>query len=565
MLWRSTPVDAATRDRLAQSAGVSSRMAEILIKRGLETPAQVKAFIHPLLSTLKDPYEITNLSTAAERLAKAIAGREKVLVFGDYDVDGVTSTALLVSILQRFGLTPHYLVPRRLEEGYGLSLNAITRALGEFKPSLFVAVDCGTNSVDEVAHLRSHGIDVIIIDHHTGKTALPDAILVNPHINDAKDVPWKNLCTVGLVFKLAHGLLKNLRDQGDETAKEIDIKDFLDLVAVGTIADMVPLKGENRILARAGLERLPNTGRLGLSALFEISGMRQGEPIKPYDISFRLGPRINASGRLADASLPIQMLLSRDEKFCRTAATQLHDYNRERQEIEKLIYEAALKQIVPTRMGHVLYDPSWHSGVVGVVASRLTHDLHRPCIVMGGENGLAKGSGRSIEGVNLVEILSSAQALLKSWGGHPMAVGVSIDPANLEAFREAFDTSLRQKLEGRDPEKILNVTAILKPHEVTQHFLEEMDQLYPHGIENPVPIFALESIQLPAPVEIFSENHYRFQLPLEAGKTLWGVAWNKAKNLPPTDKPISVAFELGWNNWKGRKYMQATLVDWRAS
>lgn len=564
MLWKHTPVDAAVRDKLAQSTGVGARLAEILIKRGVDTPAAVKAFMQPLLSSLKDPYEITHLSAAAQRIAQAISNQEKVLVFGDYDVDGVTSTTLLVSILQRFGLTPHYLVPRRLEEGYGLTLNAISRALGEVHPKLFIAVDCGTNSVEEVAHLRAQGIDVIIIDHHTGKAQHPDAILVNPHLNDAADVPWKNLCTVGLVFKLAHGLLKNLRNAGDEVAKEIDIKDFLDLVAVGTIADMVPLKGENRILARAGLERLPNTGRLGLSALFEVSGMRLGEAIKPYDISFRLGPRINASGRLADASLPIQMLLSSDPAFCRTAAAQLHDYNRERQEIEKQIYEQALAQIDRSRMGHVLFDPSWHSGVVGVVASRLTHELHRPCIVMGGENGLAKGSGRSIDGVNLVEILTQAQTLLKSWGGHPMAVGVSLDPANLDAFRQAFDSALRAKLEGRDPEKTLNLTAILKPHEVTQQLLEEIDQLYPHGIENPVPIFALENITLPAPCEVFSENHYRFQLPLDAGRTLWGVAWNKAKNLPPVGQPISVAFELGWNNYKGRKYMQATLVDWRA-
>lgn len=564
MQWKHTPVDAAVRDRLAQATGVSPRLAEILIKRGLDTPAAVKAFIHPLLSSLQDPYEITNLRTAIERLSHAMAQREQILVFGDYDVDGVTSTTLLVSLLQRFGVTPHYLVPRRLEEGYGLSISAITRALGEYKPKLFIAVDCGTNSVNEVAHLRAQGIDVIIIDHHTGKADLPDAILVNPHINDKPDAPWKNLCTVGLVFKLAHGLLKHLRDQGDDTAKEIDPKDFLDLVAVGTIADMVPLKGENRILARAGLERLPNTGRLGLSALFEISGIRLGEPLKPYDISFRLGPRINASGRLADASLPIQMLLSRDAEFCKTAAAQLGDYNRERQEIEKQIYEAALAQVDRTRLGHILYNESWHSGVVGVVASRLTHELHRPCIVLGGENGFAKGSGRSIEGINLVEVLSAIPAgLLKSWGGHPMAVGVSLTPENLEAFREAFNATLKIKMEGRDPEKILNITSILKPHEITEKFLGEMDQLYPHGIENPIPIFALENIRLSAPVEVFSENHFRFQLPLSEGRTLWGVAWNKSKNQPPVGQEISVAFELGWNNWKGRKYMQATLVDWK--
>jgi single-stranded-DNA-specific exonuclease len=563
MIWKHSPVDTAQRDRLAQSAGVSPRMAEILIKRGLETPAQIKAFLAPLLSTLTDPALIKNLQGAVDRLIKAMAKREDVLVFGDYDVDGVTSTTLLVSLLKRFGLTLHPLVPRRMEEGYGLSLNAIDRALKEFNPKLFIAVDCGTNSVDEVAFLKKQGIDVIIIDHHTSKLGLPDCLLINPHVHDADDAPWKDLCTVGLIFKLAHGLLKTLRTQGDEIANQIDIKEYLDLVAMGTIADMVPLKGENRTLARAGLERLRDTNRLGLSALFEVSGMRMGEPVKPYDISFRLSPRINASGRLADATLPIQMLLSRDEKFCRQAAMQLDDYNRERQEIEKAIYEEALKQVEPGRFGYVLYNPNWHSGVVGVVASRLSHDLHRPCIVLGGEGEFAKGSGRSIDGVNLVEVLSEAKEYLRSWGGHPMATGVSLDPKNLEIFRELFNKGVEKRLEGRDPERILTLTAILQPQEVNPVLLGEMDNLYPYGIENPVPIFALEKVQLAFPPDVFGEKHFRFQLPLDNGRVIWGVAWNKADRLLPVGKTIDIAFELSWNAWKGRKYMQATLVDWR--
>lgn len=563
MIWKHDSVDATQRDRLAQTTGTSHRMAEILIKRGLTTSSDVKTFLSPLLSTLKDPFAVANLPKAIDRLIEAFARREKVLVFGDYDVDGVTSTTLLVSILKRFGLTAHPLVPRRMEEGYGLSLNAIDRALKEFKPKLFIAVDCGTNSVSEVAYLKEQGIDVIIIDHHTGKQELPDCILINPHVYDEAEVPWKNLCTVGLVFKLSHGLLKKLREQGDETAKEIDVKDSLDLVAMGTIADMVPLKGENRILARAGLERLRDTSRIGLTALFDVCGMRLGEPVKPYDISFRLGPRINASGRLADATLPIQMLLSQDEKFCRQAANQLDSYNRERQEIEKAIYEEALKQIEPGKHGYVLYNHDWHSGVVGVVASRLTHDLHRPCIVLGGEGELAKGSGRSIDGVNLVDVLSDSKEYLKSWGGHPMATGVSLDPKNITAFRAVFDKGITKRMEGRDPERVLNLTAILKPKEVTSGFLSEMDQLHPYGIENPLPIFALEGIRLTSGVEVFGERHFRFQIPLEEGKTLWGVAWNKADRIPPCDKPVDLAFELGWNLWKGRKYMQATLVDWR--
>jgi single-stranded-DNA-specific exonuclease len=565
MLWQQLPIDAAHRDRLAQACGIHPRLAEVLLQRGISTPADVGAFLSPLLSQLTDPFAITHLQAAAQRLVRAMAERERILVFGDYDVDGVTSTTLLVSILKRFGLSPYPLVPRRLEEGYGLSLPAIDRALKEYHPQLFIAVDCGTNSVAEVAYLRAQGIDVIIIDHHTGKAELPDALLINPHVNDPADAPWRTLCTVGLVFKLAHGLLKHLRQSGDAIAQEIDIKDYLDLVALGTVADMVPLRGENRILARAGLDRLKSTRRLGISALFEVSGLRLGDTIKPFDISFRLGPRINASGRLADASLPIQMLLSHDAAFCKSCADQLDSYNRERQEIEKSIYEAALTQIDPSQPAHVLYDASWHPGVVGVVASRLTHDLHRPCIVLGGEADRAKGSGRSIEGVNLVEMLTPSRDYLISWGGHPMAVGVSLKPEHLPSFRSAFQAAVGAKLSGRSPDRVLGITASIPSSEITPTLLEALDQLGPYGIENPTPTLATYGVRLNAPVDIFNEKHYRFQLQLDDGRAVWGVAWGKAKNPPPHDRPIDIAYELSWNLWKGRKYLQLTLLDWRLS
>lgn len=558
MQWKYESVDASQRDSLAQTCGVSERVAELLIKRGLDTPQSAKEFLSPLLSTLSDPLDIKNLQSAVERLIVAIENNQRVLVFGDYDVDGVTSTTLLVSLLKRFNLDAYPLVPRRMEEGYGLSIPAIERALGEYKPELFVAVDCGTNSVEEVAYLRQKGIDVIIIDHHTGKhEALPDAILVNPHVHDSPDAPWLHLCSVGLVFKLAHGLIKITRNHS------VDIKEYLDIVAAGTIADMVPMKRENRILAKAGLERLKNTRRLGLSKLFEVSGMQLGDEVKPFDISFRLGPRINASGRLADASLPIQMLLSHDPKFCQKAAQQLDDYNRERQEIERAIYEQAKAQINPERFGHVLFDPSWHSGVVGVVSSRLTHEFYRPCLVLGGEGELAKGSGRSVEGVNLVDSLGDCQELLSSWGGHPMAVGVSLDPNNVPAFAEAFDKAVKTRLDGELPKRTLHLSAWITPDELNSQLMNQLDSLRPFGIDNPIPIFAIKGIQLGAPAIPFGQNHFRFQLGLGKGRNIWGVAWNKADRIPPDDRPIDIAFELGWNNWKGRNYLQITLIDWK--
>ncbi|MEC9227693.1 MAG: DHH family phosphoesterase, partial [Verrucomicrobiota bacterium] len=339
---------------------------------------------------------------------------------GDYDVDGVTSTVQLVSLLRKLELEPRYGVPLRLEEGYGLSKQAIDRVFAGNIPKLFIALDCGTNAHEAIHYLREQEVDVIIVDHHQSKTQPPNnCVFINPHVNDAASAPWRELCTAGLVFKLLHGILKSRRAANDPRVDNIQLKDYLDLVAIGTIADLVPLHKENRILSWYGLHHLRGNVRNGVRALAEVSGISTGQEMVSSDISFKMAPRINASGRLADASLPIELLLDEDYQACCTRAEQLDTINRERQAIERTIAQEAEERAMREfnhEPGVVLYGAGWHPGVVGIVASRVSRRFNKPCVILGAEGDLAKGSGRSVEGVNLIEVFKGCSDLLGHWG-----------------------------------------------------------------------------------------------------------------------------------------------------
>ena len=569
MLWKHAPLPAAEVEDFSRRAGVSRVLAELLLRGGVAAPA-APDFLQPALARLQDPFLLPNVETGSARLARAIAEREEVVVLGDYDVDGVSSTALLVTVLRRFGLNPRYVVPRRSEDGYGLSRSAIDRALEGGRPGLFIALDCGTNSHQEAAYLRSLGVDVLVIDHHRStERTLEDGLLINPHVHGGAamaDTSVLHLCTVGLVFKLCHGLLKRLRGENHPVAFRVRLRDQLDLVALGTIADLVPLQGENRILARNGLRILEATERPGLRALMDVAGVRPGNGLTPTDISFRLGPRINASGRLADASLSVDLLLSDDAGFCVATARQLDAFNRERQEIERAITDEAERRIegdFSADSGVVLFSESWHPGVVGVVAGRVTRKYNRPCVVLGKEGELAKGSGRSVEGINLVEVLASCADDLESWGGHPMAVGVALSRGKVEGFRRRFADAVRAHSGGGPGEASIEIAAWLTPEQVTDRLVEELDSLHPFGQGNPEPVFGVRGVLLRHPAEVFKEQHFRFRFEDGRGRPLHGVAWKLAERLPPVGQPIDLAVELKWNHYNGRRLLQLGLVDWR--
>ncbi len=570
MRWTYSPLPAAEVEALSQDTGVNPVLAELLLRNGHREPEATAKFLAPALAGLGDPFLLRSLAAAATRLRAAIAGRESVVVLGDYDVDGVSSTALLVSVLRAFGLAPRFVVPRRSEDGYGLSRSAIDRALEGGKPALFIALDCGTNSHEEVAYLCAQGIEVIVIDHHRSKEqALRQGLLINPHVDadetDA-DAAWRNLCTVGLVFKLAHGLLKQLRAENHPVALAFKLRDYLDLVALGTVADLVPLLGENRILARHGLRILQENARPGLRALMSVAGVKPANGINPVDISFRLGPRINASGRLADAALSVELLLSDDIDFCAETAQQLDVFNRERQDIERKITEEA-ERLIETQYadspGIVLFSEDWHPGVVGIVAGRVSRKYNRPCVVLGNEGEFAKGSGRSIDGLSLVEILSVCGGPLSSWGGHPMAVGIAIEKTRLDAFRAHFAETVRSHAGGDIAQRELQLAAWLQAEQVTEQLMTELEALHPFGQGNPEPVFGVSGVVFRQNPEVFKLQHFRFQFDNGRGRRLHGVAWKMADRLPPLGVRLDLAVQITWNHFNDRKLLQLELIDWR--
>jgi len=568
MRWNYTPVDAESVAALARGLGTAPVVAELLMRNGLAEPAAATRFLQPALATLGDPFQLSNLEAAVERLLTALRAKQTVVVLGDYDVDGVCSTTILVSILRRLGLSPRYVVPRRAEEGYGLTRTSIDRALEGGRPDLFIALDCGTNSGAEVAYLRGLGVDVIIVDHHRStEAAATGALLINPHVSPQPgDDAWRFLCTVGLVFKLVHGLLKKLRLENNAAALAIVLKDYLDLVAMGTVADLVVLTGENRIFARHGLRVLTETRRPGLLSLMRVSGLKADQGLVPSDISFRLGPRINASGRLADAALSVDLLLTDDWDFAEKTAQQLDELNRERQDIERQITERAERYVeenLKAAAGIVLFDEGWHPGVVGIVAGRISRKYNRPAIVLGNEGDMAKGSGRGINGFNLVEILAACSGCLESWGGHPMAVGISLKKLRLDEFRAQFDEVIRRSRDGAASELCVELSGWLEGTQLTEQLMTELEQLHPFGMGNPEPVFGVRGVRLRNRPDVFKEQHFRFTAEDAQGRRVSGVAWKMADRLPPVGVPLELAIQLNWNHYNGRRILQLELHDWR--
>lgn len=568
MLWDTIDTNATQVDALCDSMGVSRVLATLLVQRGVVSEGQAEEFMRPRLAMLDNPFALTNLEAAVRRIEVAVERGEDVVVFGDYDVDGVTSTVQLVSLLRHLDLDPRFCVPRRMEEGYGLSREAIDRVFDGRIPDLFIALDCGTNAHEPIAYIREMGVEVIVVDHHQAKESVPeDCLLVNPHVNDPVEAPWRDLCTAGLVFKLLHGLLKLRRQAEDPRVETVQLKDYLDLVAMGTVADLVPLLGENRILSWFGLHHLRANGRPGVRALARVSGVEGTQDLISTDISFRLGPRINASGRLADAALPIELLLCESAGRCESIAQELDEMNRERQAIERNIAQEAEERAATEfadAPGIVLYGEDWHPGVVGIVASRVTRRFHKPAVILGAEGNQAKGSGRSVDGANLVEAFQQCTDLLGHWGGHPMAAGVSLDAKNVPAFAERFCGALKTLYPEGLPEPSLSVAAWLELSDLSENLLEEMDRLHPFGQGNAEPVFGLKGVVFKDAPQPFGEGNFRFRLPVGGGRSVAGVAW-RMDAVPQSGVPVDLAIRFAWNIWRNNRYPQMTVVDWKLS
>jgi single-stranded-DNA-specific exonuclease len=522
----------------------------LLSRKGFSTADQVHAFLRPRLKTLSDPFLLPNMKAAVLRILAALDRKERIVLFGDYDVDGVTSLALLAETLQAYGGDPKLFLPLRMEEGYGLSRESVDRCVEQHHPQLLIALDCGTSSLAEIEDLGRRGVEVIVVDHHEPKSSLPGCVaVVNPKTDP--DSSFHYLCTAGIVFKVCHALLKT-------RPIDFDLKARLDLVALGTVADIVPLRGENRTLVQRGAIEIARTTRLGLKKLIQISGVKT--PIFTDAIGYRLGPRLNASGRLSTAEKSLQLLLTHNESEATELAEFLDKQNRERQDVEKQIFAAVEEKIAhqfdPARdAAIVVWSRGWHTGVLGIVASRVAHKYHRPAIVIGfDDNGVGKGSGRSIEGFHLVEALNGCRDKLEKYGGHEMAAGLTVHEEHIDRFAEQFRRVAAGLLSGENLQPRLRLDHEITFGELNNDFLGWHEMLQPFGNGNSQPLFFARRIEPVIAPRIVGENHLALVLRQERHQRraiFFGAALTP---LPP--HPWDVAFRIRPDEYEGQTRLE---------
>ena len=559
--WIITPQSAPTDNgiRWAEICGLPC-VANLLQRKGFQSAAEVHAFLRPRLDALSDPFLLPKMDVAVDRILRAIDDRERVVLFGDYDVDGVTSLALLAEMLRAYGAAPELFLPLRMEEGYGLSRESVKRCWQQHRPQLLIAVDCGTSSLEEVAELKALGADVIILDHHEPKEGLPDCVaVVNPKIEDSG--AFRYLCTVGIVFKVCHALLKK------RPRANFDLRAQLDLVALGTVADIVPLQDENRILVQHGLRQLARTIRPGLRRLMDVAGVRP--PLRAEDIGFRLGPRLNAAGRLSTAEIALRLLLTQDENEAAELATLLDLQNRERQAVEKEICAAAEEQVAasfdPRRDAAIVVGArDWHPGVLGIVASRLVRKYHRPTIVIGFDvEGIGKGSGRSIEGISLVEALGRCEKWLEKFGGHEMAAGLTMREENLASFADDFRRAARELLSDEALQARLHLDGELMLRDLQSGLLEWHESLEPFGSGNAQPVFFARAVEPVAAPRVVKEKHLMLRLRQKNFQAR--AIYFDGASVPLPTPPWDVAFRLQTDEYQGERRLQMHVQALRAA
>ena len=560
--WKILEYNAQDLIRIQTEFGISRPTAMILRSRGL-FDNDIERFFRPKLKDLSDPFEMPDMEIAVKRIWKAIEHNEKILVHGDFDTDGITSTALLTWVLKENGARVDAFLPHRINDGYGLTTESIDKGVDGH--TLLITVDCGITSNEGASYAKSKNIDLIITDHHQPGPELPDALaIINPKIHDHLK-SWQVLAGVGVAFKLSHGLLKYARDNNMGGDKP-DLREGMDLVALGTVADIVPLTNENRCMVKYGMMVLSNRQRPGIHALCESSGIE--DSISTDDIAFKLAPRINAAGRMGDALDALTLLQSSNIRDAYEMADQLNIYNSDRQSIEESVYQEAVDQIQllnPKNLNSIVVaGKNWHRGVIGIVASRLTQEYFRPCIVLSEEDGVLQGSGRSVEGVNLVTTLECCKENLQRFGGHPMAVGLSLEADRLEVFRKDFERNVQHSCSGTDTlTPSLCLDGKVDICELELQFFREMYQLQPFGHKNPQPKFQINSVNCHR-VYPAGENHSRGVFYDRYGSRMNFIFFGmKPCDYPPPPWDIVAIADL--NTYNGVTKPQLQILDIRSS
>jgi single-stranded-DNA-specific exonuclease len=584
--WRLPAPPGSDASTLSLELQLPELAVDLLLRRGYSTADDIRAFLDPSPARLRKPDLLPDIALATERIVAAINKRERILIYGDYDVDGVTGTVLLVSTLSKLGADVLYYLPHREAEGYGFSKQGLHFAVAQ-GAKLIVTNDCGSNDHDTLAAAKDAGIDVIVTDHHElsgtvnderetmNEQRLPPALaVVNPKRADSK-YPFRELAGVGVAFKLAWSVLSALKRPREE------LTDLLDLVGLGTIADIVPLTDENRVLARIGLNAIRRSPRPGLQALLKVAGIAD-RPLTGYSIGFMLAPRLNAAGRVGHAELAARLLLTQDEADAATLAAELDRLNRSRQTLEQRILDQAMALVESDRLADrraiVVAADGWHEGVIGIVAAKLVDRFSRPCIVVAFKNDRGKGSGRSVTGFDLHAALTACSGHLTTFGGHKYAAGLSLTRESLPGFSSA----LAEYADGL-PEDVfeptLHIDAVAPIEQVDDAFVTALEKFEPFGPDNAAPLFASLGLEVVGSPQIVGKNRNHLKLRIRAGeRTLDAMAWGRSAEIvnlevggelsPQGDCPqnlIDVCYTVGRNTYAGRTSTQLTLRDFRTA
>ncbi|RAL23661.1 single-stranded-DNA-specific exonuclease RecJ [Lujinxingia litoralis] len=560
--WVVTRHQDISPGELAHELGVHPLTARILLQRGFGDVEQAARFLNPTLGQMADPFGMKGMEEAVVEVLTAIDRGERIMIHGDYDVDGVCSVALLFQFLRQLGAQVDYYVPQRDQDGYGLNARSVRR-FADQGYQLVITTDCGVSNVEEIALARQLGLRVVVVDHHTVPEVLPPANAILNPLQPGCSFEFKQLAAVGVTFCLVVALRSTLRDHGVFAhIPEPDLREYLDLVALGTVADVVPLIDLNRIFVRHGLDVLASRRRAGISALMERARVEQG-PVSPQTISFRLAPRLNAAGRMGDASICVELLTTESYGRAISLARELETLNKDRQALERELLEMAVpqaeQQVERGRQMLVVAGEGWHRGVLGIVASRLVERFHRPVAMVGiDDDGIGKGSVRSIEGINVIEVLRFASDLLETFGGHTAAAGLSLRQHNVEALRERLDEGLCRGLEDRLlPRPRLTIDCEVCLGELDERFGSDLRRLGPFGTGNREPVLLCRQSQA-SHVRVVGNNHLKAKFR-DGGNSLDGIGFSMAEDAALLDVPVAVAFVPRFATFRGRTRLEMHL------
>ena len=566
-VWQIRESDPELAEHLASALDVHPLVARLLTQRQVGSEEAGRKFLSPALSDLHDPGVMKGMQPAVDRLVQAVKDGEQVCIYGDYDVDGVTSVSLLLLFLKEVGLSPDYFIPSRLREGYGLNPESIA-AIAEKGTSLLITVDCGISDLEEIRQAREAGMDVIIIDHHQVPEQLPPAVaILDPH-QPGCPFPAKDLAAVGVTFNLVMALRARLRELGRfEHGEEPNLKEYLDLVALGTVADIVPLLDENRIITHFGLSELTAGRRPGVAALKEMAGMLS-KPVAVGQVAFRLAPRINAVGRLGEASSAVELLTTNSYSRALSLARELEKANSERQSIEQRILkqarEEAQKAVDRGDQALVLASEEWHPGVIGIVASKLVDRYSRPVVMIALEGEQGRGSARGTEQVHLYQTLVACADTLRAFGGHRAAAGLSIARERVDDFRAAFLSQVQEAAAREPAEKRILVDGEVQPSGFDHRLVEQLGVLAPFGLGNPEPLFVARNLTVKSSRKVGREPPYHLKMALAEGGQTWdAIGFGMGERANDVIECMDLVYTPEFNTWEGKVSIQLKLRDLR--